>query len=130
MKKTIICLLIILSHLSYSQMYVHNFVPFSIHDYIQISNNQHQFNYTTGISDTFLIPTRVYSVNIEENILHISFLYDLTYPVFGIEGLPIYYDSINYNQEIPSNVEYIKMSTNVVTIADNPPYNPITVEDV
>lgn len=130
MKKNIIFLFILLSQLSFSQMYVTNFVTASTLNYVQISSNQHQFNFTTIIADTFFINPRTNSISFDNNTLHVSVLYDLTVPVFGNESYNNYYDSLTYNQEIPSNVDYIKMSTNVLTFEDNPPYNPITVEDV
>lgn len=130
MKKKIIYLFSLLTQLSFAQMYVTNFVTASTLNYVQISPNQHQFNFTTIIADTFFINPRTNSISFDNNTLHVSVLYDLTVPVFGNESYNNYYDSLTYNQEIPSNVDYIKMSTNVLTFEDNPPYNPITVEDV
>lgn len=131
MKKNIIFLFILLSQLSFSQMYVTNFVRASTLNYVQISSNQHQFNFETRIANTFFINPWTNTISFSNNTLHVSLLYDLTIPVFGDDLYSsIYYDTIQYEQAIPSNVEYIKMSTNVLIFEDNPPYNPITVEDV
>lgn len=39
-------------------------------------------------------------------------------------------NTVVYNASIPETVRYIKMSTNVITYNDNPPYDLITVPDV
>lgn len=113
---------------SNAQQYVYNFVQGSILNYQPISLNQHLFRFQTSILDYF-VPTFSSTTEIIGNVLEVKMIYNITEEVFSFGNLISYDNLVDYNQLIASNVTQIKMSTNVIMIEDNPPYNPITVED-
>jgi hypothetical protein len=114
---------------SNSQEYVYNFVQGSILNYQPVSLNQHQFRFQTSILDYF-VPTFSSTTEIIGDVLEVKMYYDITEQVFSFGNLITYNNLVDYNQLIASNVTQIKMSTNVIMIEDNPPYNPIAVDNL
>lgn len=129
MKKILILFFILISTKNNAQEYVRNSVQNTIFNYQQISLNNHQFNFQTSILDYHVVAFSN-SINIVGDTLEIKMFYDITELVFNIGNLNIYNNTLTHNQVLPENINYIKMSTNVIMIEDNPPYNPITIENV
>ena len=128
-KKLIVLFFILISIKNNAQEYVRNSVRSTIFNYEQINLDNHQFNFQTRIDDSHIVAFSN-SINIVGNTLEVKMVYDITEMIFNIGNVNLYNNDINYNQSLPENVDYIKMSTNVIMIEDNPPYNPITIEDV
>jgi hypothetical protein len=131
MKKILIILYVSIYFLTniYAQQNVNNKVQSSTFEYQQISSNSQQFTFKTWILDYFIV-TNISSINIINDTLEVRMLYDITESTFNF-GNPIYYENtINFNQVIPSSINFIKMSTDVKLLSDNPPYNPLTIENV
>ena len=97
-------------------------------DYQQINFNQHKFVFTTNFFEANPQNNNT-QFEIIENVLKVKIFYNIV-GAWEPNSFNQTIDNVYYNNEIPSNVDYIKMSTNVLTFEDNPPYNPITVEDV
>ncbi len=113
-----------------AQQYVYNNVQGTQFAYLPISTNSHKFTFATGILD-YNLPVLITSETLLlGNTLEVKMLYDITSQVINIGNINIYTNDIFFNQNIPQNVNVIKMSTNVIMKADNPPYNPITINDV
>ena len=128
-KKLIVLFFILISIKNNAQEYVRNSVRSTIFNYEQINLDNHQFNFQTRIDDSHIVAFSN-SINIVGNTLEVKMVYDITEMIFNIGNVNLYNNDVNYNQSLPENVDYIKMSTNVIMIEDNPPYNPITIEDV
>jgi hypothetical protein len=114
---------------SNAQQYAYNFVQGSILNYQPVSLNQHQFRFQTSILDYF-VPTFSSTTEIIGDVLEVKMYYDITEQVFSFGNLITYNNLVDYNQLIASNVTQIKMSTNVIMLEDNPPYNPIAVDNL
>ncbi len=113
-----------------AQQYVYNSVQGSQFTYLQVNTNSHKFTFVTYILDYHLPVLRTSEILIVGDTLEVKMFYDITALVFNIGNLDSYSNDVFYNQIIPQNVSVIKMSTNVIMKADNPPYNPITINDV
>jgi hypothetical protein len=99
--------------------------------YQPISLNQHnfmfqsKFSFGSGYCNNIMTGSQI---EINGNTLLVKAFYDIT-GVWPAQGC-VSYNTIAYNQIIPNAIQYIKMSTNVITYDNNPPYNPVTVPDV
>lgn len=114
-----------------AQINVNNDVLGTTFTYQPISPNQHNFIFQSEFSFGSGYCNNIMTGNqfeINGNTLLVKAFYDITgaWPTQGC----VSYNTIVYNQIIPNTIQYIKMSTNVITYDNNPPYNPVTVPDV
>lgn len=128
-KRLIVLFLVLISIKTNAQEYVTTSVRGTIFNYDQVSSDNHQFNFRTRILDSHIV---VFSntIDIVGDILEVKMFYDITETMFTVGDENVYNNTVNYHQTLPANVNYVKMSTNVIMTEDNPPYNPITIENV
>lgn len=100
---------------------------------VKISDNYYQFIFNTGFSIGYgptCPPFVNYTITTINDTLFVRAFYNTTgvWPAAGCNRT----DTVNYNNEIPQNINYITMSTNVTTYNNNPPYEPpiVTLFDV
>lgn len=100
-------------------------------NYERISDSEHLFHFETAFSSG----STGACFNFEEctfSSIGDTFYVQAHYNIVGVwpqQGC-VRSDSVSYNQLLPQDIDYIKMSTNVTAESDTPPYNPVTVEDV
>jgi hypothetical protein len=101
--------------------------------YQQISENEYNFTFHTFFScgaGSTCPPFVNYTVTIIGDTLYVKAYYDTTgiWPAMGCGRT----DTVIYNNSLPQNVTYIKMSTNAITYNNTPPYDPptMTIEDL
>ena len=94
----------------------------------QINTNQYSFTFHTffnfGAGPT-CPPFINHTFTIVGNTLQVKAFYDTTgaWPQVGCDR----YDTVFYNNSIPSNVNFIEMSTNAIGYNNTPPYTPSTI---
>jgi len=128
-RELFILFFILLSIKNEAQEYVRNSVQSTIFNYEQIGLDNHQFNFQTRILDYHIVGF-TNSINIVGNTLEVKMIYDITELVVNIGNVNLYNNTLSYNQVLSEDIDYVKMSTNVIMIEDNPPYNPINIENV
>ncbi len=128
-KELFILFFILLSIKNDAQEYVRNSVQSTIFNYEQIGLDNHQFTFQTRILDYHNVGFSN-SINIVGNTLEVKMIYDITEYVVNVGNVNLYNNTVSYNQALSEDIDYVKMSTNVIMIEDNPPYNPIYIENV
>lgn len=101
--------------------------------YLKISDNEYDFTFNTlfGCGSPGNCPPFVnHTFTIIGDTLFVKAYYDTT-GIWAAMGC-VRANTVIYNNSLPLNVTYIKMSTNEITYNNTPPYEPpiITVEDV
>ncbi|WP_298223141.1 T9SS type A sorting domain-containing protein [Flavobacterium sp.] len=128
--KTIIICSLILGIKANAQMSLNTVLSCNF-TYQPVSSNETNFLFQTNFSfgsgncdNTFTSS----EITIDGDTMHVKGFYDITgvWQAFFCSAS----NTVVYNAPIPETVRYIKMSTNVITYNDNPPYNLITVPDV
>lgn len=93
----------------------------------KVADNEYRFIFNTSFSIGFgqtCPPFINHTITILDNTLQVKAYYDVTgsWPQSGCDR----YDTIIYNNTIPSNINYIEMSTNAIGYNITPPYTPTT----
>lgn len=129
MKKILIILLTLAINSTYAQDSITG-TTFSIE---KVSDNEYKFNFSTffNLGSPGTCPPFVnHSINIIDDTLVVKGYYQTTgiWPAFFCSQ----FDTVTYNDVIPANVNFIKMSTNEIGYNNTPPYIPevVTYEDV
>ncbi len=114
----------LIGHLSIAQTGIIN-TAFSFQ---QINANQYSFTFHTFFSfgaGPTCPPFINHTFTIVGNTLQVKAFYDTTgaWPQVGCDR----YDTVFYNNSIPSNINFIEMSTNAIGYNNTPPYTPSTI---
>jgi hypothetical protein len=94
----------------------------------KVSNNEYSFTFHTSFNVGFgqtCPPFTNHTITIVGNTLEVKGYYDTTgvWPQSGCDR----YDTVIYNNTIPSGISYIEMSTNAIGYNNTPPYSPATL---
>lgn len=99
----------------------------------KVNDNQYSFLFHTFFSmgaDTSCPPFVNYDFSIENDTLNVKGYYDIrgAWPQMGCDRN----DNVFYNSSLPETINYIKVSTNVISYNNIPPYIPemMTYNDV
>ena len=129
MKKTILSLLLILglSVTARSQSMITNSVHTTQFNYLPISDNEHHFTFSTSFTfgSPGGCPQLTSEISISNDTLYVKGFYD-TRGVWAAMGCGTS-STVIYNNSIPPTIHFIKMSTNIVTYDETPPYEDFEI---
>lgn len=133
MKKLVLISCFFLSFITIKAQDITGLVINTNFNYQMINSSQYNFTFHTffnfGYEST--CPTLINTTfSIVNDTLVVKGFYDITgaWPQVGCNS----FDTVIYNNSIPSNIHFIEMSTNVISYNNTPPYIPsiVTYENV
>lgn len=112
-----------------AQEYVRNNVQSPFFSYEKWADDNYSFHFQTSILD-YYVPVFTHTTYIDGDTLYVRLTCDITTEVVYFGTPLIYNQSVLYPQVIPSNVQYIALVIDVLMLADQPPRDPILVQNV
>jgi len=97
-------------------------------EYNSLNPNNHSFRFTTNFFEANP-QNNSHSIEVIGDTLFVNIYYNVIgFWVFESYNQSI--DDVEFNELLPSSVNYIKMSTNALNYGEKPPFEPITIEDI